>query len=356
MQKISTLFLCCLLLLLDTACIKELNFELGQSDDVLVVYGIFSDQAGRHLFRVTRTNPFDRQVDTQPVSGAELNIVDAKGKAYPFVELEPGSYLFKDTLYRAKTGEQYYLSIKLPNGEAYRSELEVMPSPVKLNGITVRNFVKENDEELRVFAEAQIPAAEEGVYLRWDVARVWRRTSIDFAFILRNPFLPPPDVCYMREDPEPNSARLFSSRRRDAFVLREQEVAIIPADYKFYERNAIEVIQYRISEQAHRYWSDLNAVGNPAGTIFDVPPASVPGNIYNVKDSNLRILGYFELAAVDTAHISFERNVLRYNINDPCLVDYTKPQWAATYYYSPECAYCVNIEGYSKIMPTFFWK
>ena len=343
-----------LLALLCSACIKELKFELGKQEDLLVVFGTFSDQPGKHIFHVTRTNAFERQ-DINPIEGATLFVLDSKGKQYPFVELEAGTYQFKDTLFRATAGEQYQLDIKLPNGGHYRSDVETMPAAVRIDSVYPGVEVKEFDQFMQVLADVDIPADPNGVYLRWEVSRVWRRTSIDFATLFQDYFkFKPPVVCYMTEEPEPNAVRIFGSKRRDAFPLRQQEIARIDADYKFFERNAFEITQYRISSKAHEYWNKINLVGNPQGTIFDVPPATIRGNIYNVDNPRERILGYFELAAVDSAYTYADRSIFTYTINNPCLVDYTKPAWEATYGYSPECAFCVNIEGHSTKVPKFW--
>lgn len=348
-------FGCFLVLILCGGCIKELNFELGQQEDLLVVFGTLSDQPGKHIFRVTRTNAFERQVDSRPIEGATLLVLDSKGQQYPFVRLEPGTYMLKDTLFRATAGEKYQLDLKLPNGDHYRSDVETMPAAVRMDSVYPGIEVKGFDQALQILADVKIPEAPQGVYLRWEVSRVWRRTSIDFATLFQDYFrFKPPVVCYMTEDPEPNAIRLFGSKRRDAFSLRQQEVARIEADEKFFERNAFEVTQYRISSKAHEYWNKINLVGNPKGTIFDVPPASIRGNIYNVDNPKERILGYFEIASVDTAYTYTERGVFRYTINNPCLVDYTRPGWEATYGYSPECAFCVNIEGHSTKVPKFW--
>lgn len=345
------------LLLICGGCIKELNFEPGKQDDLLVIYGVFSDQPGKHLFRVTRTNAYERQADSNPVSGAKLYVLDSRAQQYPFVELEPGTYRFQDTLFRAVAGESYQLDVVLPDGGHYRSDVEVMPAPVRMDSVYPKVEVKEKTYEqfFQVFADVTIPTDPNGVYLRWEVNRVWRRTSIDFGTLFLDYFrFPSYPICYMTEDPEPNSIRIFGSKRRDAFVLRQQPVVSIEADEKFYERNAFEVIQYRISTKAHEYWSNIDRVGNPAGTIFDAPPASVRGNIYNVDNPKERILGYFEVAAVDTAYTYCERSVFRYSINDPCRRDFTNPAWTSTYGFAPECAYCTNIKGHSLKVPKFW--
>lgn len=344
------------LLLLCIACIKELNFELGKQEDVLVVYGVVSDQPDKHLFRVTRTNPFEKQVDTDPISGATLFVVDAKAQKYPLVETAAGSYRFQDTLFRAVAGEIYYLDIQLPgNGGHYRSDLEVMPAPIRMDGVYPGVEIKNFDQTLQILVDVNIPADPHGVYLRWDVTRVWRRTSIDFGTLFMDYFrFPTFPICYITEDPEPNGIRVFGSKRRDAFALRKQEVARMEADDRFFERNAFEVVQYRITSKAYEYWKNIDLVGNPQGTIFDVPPATVRGNIYNVDNPKERILGYFELASVDTAYAYCERNVFRYAINDPCRRDFNNPAWSNTYGFDPECANCTLIKNASTKLPKFW--
>jgi len=343
------------LLLFCGGCIKELNFELGKQEDLLVIYGVFSDQPGKHIFRVTRTNAFEKQVDAEPISGAKLYVLDSKAQKHPFVELAPGTYRFQDTLFRALAGETYQLDVELPDGGHYRSDVEVMPASVQMDSVYPSVTLKDFDQTFIVNVDVKIPADPNGVYLRWNVSRVWRRTSIDFATLFQDYFrFGPPKICYMTEIPEPNAVRIFGSKRRDAFALRQQPVLSMPADEKFYERNAFEVIQYRISVKAHEYWNNIDRVGNPAGTIFDAAPASIRGNIYNVDNPKERILGYFEVAAVDTAYTFCERNVFRYSINDPCRRDVFSPAWVNTYGFDPKCAYCTNIEGHSLKVPKFW--
>lgn len=349
-------FICLLLVLMCGSCIKEIDFQLGSKEELLVIYGVLSDQPGRHLFTVSRTNPFERQVDSNPISGATLFVVDSKARKYPFVELSPGTYLLKDTLFRATSGETYYLDVAVPNVGKFRSDLEIMPAPVRMDSVYPGVEQMGYERRLQIFADVAIPRDPEGVYLRWEVNRVWRRTSIDFGTLFNDYFhFPHQEVCYMTEDPEPNIIRLFGTKRQDAFHLKLKEVAKLEADYKLFERNAFEVIQYRTNAKNYDYWYNLDQVSNQGGTIFDPPPATVRGNIYNVDNPKERILGYFEVAAVDTAYTSCERAIFSpFNIPDPCLRDFSNRGWASTYYFPPECAFCVNIKGHSTKVPKFW--
>jgi hypothetical protein len=349
------------LLLFCGSCVKEISYELGDKENVLVIYGVLSDKPGRRIFRVTRTNPFEKQVDSNPISGAKLFVIDSKGKKYGFVELDPGSYLFQDTLFQPKAGETYFLDAVVPNAGHYRSDLEVMPGTTTLDRAYPGVQKIENDTRLQLLVDTRISSDPQGVYLRWGVTRVWQRTSVDFGTIFMDRFrFRPPIVCYFTIFPEPNGIRLFSSKRQDQFELKEQEILNITAtDSKFFEKNVFEIIQYRISFNAHEYWSNLNKVTNQAGTIFDPPPATVRGNIYNVDNPNDRTLGYFELASLDTAYVSVDATFFTpFYIPDPCTPDYTNRSLAPapTYYYTAECAYCTNIKNHSTIQPKFWFR
>jgi hypothetical protein len=347
---------CLVFLLLCSSCIKEITYELGDQEDVLVVYGILTDQPGRKIFRVTRTNPFEKQVDSKPVSGVTLVAIDSKSRKYPFVELDPGSYMLADTLFQAVAGETYYLDIVVPNDGHYRSDLEIMPAATHIGSLRAKSQRVDIDTRLQLLVDDKIPSDPQGVYLRWKVTRYWQRTSIDFALIFNDFFrFKPPVICYMTEFPDPNNIRLFGSNRRDEFELKSQEVLNIDNDDKFFERNVFEVVEYRITAKAHDYWNNLNKVTNQSGTIFDPPPATVRGNIYNVDNPKIRILGYFELAAVDTARVRVQRELfMPFPIPEPCLPNYRNESLADTYYYTPECAFCVNIKGHSVIRPKFW--
>jgi len=48
------------------------------------------------------------------------------------------------------------------------------------------------------------------------------------------------------------------------------------------------------------YWEKLDKTANPVGSIFDTPPSPVQGNIYNINDPVVAVLGFFEAIVTDT--------------------------------------------------------
>lgn len=345
-----------LVLLLATGCLKELDFALGEQENELVVYGILTDQPGRHRVNITRTNPFETQVAPAPVSGAVLTLEDGQSRQYPFVEIEPGVYQLADTLFKAEAGERYALEVRLADGQAYRSEWGLTPKRVKPDSAYAGRVERERKTQLELYIDVPIPADPTGVFLRWEVTRVWRRTSVDLATVFQDYFrFRAPKVCYMTEAPNPNDLQLFGSKRQGDFSLRRQAILNLPLDEKFFERNVFQVLQYRITEEAFNYWNDIKRVNNPEGTIFDPPPATVRGNIYSKQDPQVRILGFFEVAAVDTVYTSVTSSLfLPTFVPDPCFRDFNRLEWAETYFYRPTCAFCTNIEGHSLEKPKFW--
>lgn len=63
----------------------------------------------------------------------------------------------------------------------------------------------------------------------------------------------------------------------------------------------VRVRQLAISEQAYRYFLELNDQANPDGSPFGVPPASLRGNVANLAHPQLPALGYFIAAEVAEA-------------------------------------------------------
>ena len=67
------------------------------------------------------------------------------------------------------------------------------------------------------------------------------------------------------------------------------------------------VKQLSINREAYEYWEKIKIVINNQGSLFDIPPAPVFGNIANVEDRNEIVLGYFEVAKTKVTRINTTR-------------------------------------------------
>ncbi|MGD8428337.1 MAG: DUF4249 family protein, partial [Balneolaceae bacterium] len=238
------------------------------------------------------------------------------------------------------------IEITLPNGTVYQSRPETMPLDIAKDSVyykfdSITKSGSSATEVVRAFTDTDIPAGTAGspLYLRWDVEEAYKFTEFDYP----DPFNNPPPVCYVTDDPEPQKILLFDGSSLDSNNINGQEVVTREIDYTFYQRHYINVIQYSISQKAHRYWSQVDEVVNSSGTIFDVPPATAEGNIFEAGHPDNKALGYFEAARVDTSRFFLVHADLPIFISNPC-----------KNFLRNECTNCMLLDN-SSSEPPFYW-
>jgi hypothetical protein len=88
-----------------------------------------------------------------------------------------------------------------------------------------------------------------------------------------------------------------------------------------------------LSRDAYNYWSSVDAQANNSGGIFDTAPATIRGNIKNLKDATAPMLGFFQVSAVTQKVVYIQRigvGVLPFSIVTP------------PYPFHTDCALCVE--------------
>ncbi|MCY7328231.1 MAG: hypothetical protein LH618_06765 [Saprospiraceae bacterium] len=78
------------------------------------------------------------------------------------------------------------------------------------------------------------------------------------------------------------------------------------------------------------------------GTIFDVPPATVPGNVENTTHPDLPALGFFEVGAADTRRVYIRSGQFGQEFIPPdtSYCDYDVARWPPVNH--PECDDCLT--------------
>jgi hypothetical protein len=68
---------------------------------------------------------------------------------------------------------------------------------------------------------------------------------------------------------------------------------------------SILVQQFSLSEEAFRYWSDLKKMNEGQGSLSDIQPGAVVGNVFSLENSDEPVLGYFDVSEVAEKRIVF---------------------------------------------------
>ncbi len=336
--------------LLATGCITEVNFEPEKTPASYAVYGRITNDPRPQELRIFKTGLFSAEETQQAIGGATVTIKDDLGNEENYIEPAFGLYLLQQNTVKGLPGRTYELEIVMPGGEIIRSRPETMPPLLKIEKLEAGN---DSTQFFTARVDVNIPAGG-NTWLRWEADRIYTRTEINQNVVFMNPFAPPPRVCFLTESYARQDPNIFHTDLPDSYQLVRQEAGTVKVDERFYERNCIQVYQFNTTAASYEFWRDVKKVANPQGTIFDTPPAQVPGNLYLEGNENQPVLGYFEAAAVDTARIFTTRNDIKpIYVIDPCTRDY--PVNGSTFFgFREECLNCLVIPNTTLEVP-WFW-
>jgi len=336
-----------LLVLTAAACIDEITFQAERSGGLLVVDGGITNRPGPYMLHLGMTS--GENVIPFPLSNAIIRIFDSSGKYEYYRETKPGKYLLTGETVSGRRGETYHLEIQLPDGRVYQSLPETIPEINGFPGAGIRvGTVPEQSASGRtrdvpaifVHTNTVLPETDEPLYLKWSVESV-------YAFLENepvSPLAPPPNMCYVSQTRNPQSISIISSNDVDSNLIEGKELSVTKIDqlHEYYIRHFFIVHLHSISERRYQYWNQVDQVINQTGTIFDVPPATVRGNIVNTNDDSDVALGYFEASFINSSPAFVTRGDLPVNIPNPC------PAMGAV------CNNCLLLENSTLERPIYF--
>jgi hypothetical protein len=284
-------------LLMIYSCVTPVDIPTGYTSIDLVITGQVSTLTDRNTVQLGVTT---KSVNAQkPILNALVLLFDENGNSLQYVpepEL-PGSYRLEG--FSAEPGKTYYLEVVTPDGGVYRSEPETVP-------LTSNEFEISHDFEERelvdyegtvgtshyvnVFVDATFTAPEDPRYVKYNVEETYLLRPTDFP----DPFNAIPDDCFITQNADPQRIVVIDRREIQSNSIKHLLVASRIADQSFHTRHYLTVYQSTVTAASYEYWRKLNVLANQTGSIFDVPPAIVTGNVYNTNYPEIRVNGFFQ--------------------------------------------------------------
>ena len=246
---------------------------------------------------------------------------------------------------KPKVGESYYIQVKLQDGKVYQSRPSVIPEPFPVENIGFKVSVEEvvggadiiiEKPVIDVLLDLSLESEGQQPYLRWNTTEVWNfidnicfpldmATECFYPVVKRAVSMP----IFHSEDPNQKNLTGYSVFKRD-----------LTPTIEFNFRHYFNISQFTISEDAYRYWEQVNLVSQPTGSIFDVQPGLVEGNLYNVEDSTELVMGYFEVAGVTVVRtFTLPQFIEEFDIIQECIPFLPRPSDP------PWCCFCFLLEG-----------
>ncbi len=352
------IFIFFIVLICLTTCIDPIDFETDRVGGEIVIDGMFTNEPVVQTVKVGRA-AFRARVPVE-VSNARVRIYNGDGEFADYLENpeDQGTYELPVGTMPAEIGQSYYIEVITPDDEVYVSDPEIMPAqPGTLDTVYyefgTQRTVDENaiisvDQVIRIFGDVDLTQApDEPYFLRWDVEEVYLLSPTDFP----DPFgfIPPP--CYVYVYTTEADLLLYDGTNKAPAKLEKLSLGLQELDRTFVEKHFFSVYQRSLTPKAFEFFDRVDQILNTGGTIFDTPPASIPGNIRNTTNPENEALGYFSVVSSQVKRFRTFKFELPVEIEQECLFRPWKP-FAADY--ERYCLDCLTVRNSSHVRPPFF--
>jgi hypothetical protein len=239
-----------------------------------------------------------------PENGAIIDIQSSAGNSYQLKQVSDGQYI-SDTL-SLDIGETYRLHIITANHDEYLSDLV----PVKQSPL-IDSITWQQNNGITIYADTHDPANNTHYY-RWDYIETWQHdASYEISWGLNNDTIIPVDPttystytyhCWTTNNS--TNIVLATSAALTQDVISKAPIANIPNNSdEIRIRYSILVRQYALTPEAYQYWSIIQKNTQNIGTLFDLQPSQLHGNIASVNNKNEPVIGFISAGSVQQKRI-----------------------------------------------------
>jgi len=305
-------------------CAEVIELNNETSGGQLVISGRITNGTMGNVVNISRALPEDQA--PQLISGASVKVIDQNGLEEAYVETQPGQYELCRDIVQGEVGGVYQLEVQV-DGKTYTSSLQEMMPILAEDELRFELDIQDNitgsgtatsTDVVRIFANSTLNSLPEEFYIRWLMEESYTITGMNLP--LRTFPRYSPQVCYIINELSAQDIFLVDGTEIRNVNLNNREVAVRPVDNSFSTKHYFNIIQLGLNRESHEYWSKLRSLTVRQGSIFDTPPAAVPGNFVS-SDPSEEVFGFFEASSADTARLLMTNNDIPLFFLDPCQVD-----------------------------------
>jgi hypothetical protein len=305
-----------LIILLCGTCSEPYTPEISKYENMLVVDGIITDEPGPYTVRLSRSYRYN-ETEGLPEQNAIVLIKDNLGNAVSLLEIVPGIYKTTYQDFRGIIGRQYQLYIQTADQQVWESEYVELKKVPEIERIYAefeeRPALLGNEEGFQIYIDTQDPD-NDTKYYRYNFEETWQfNVPYPSHYIVENNLLMfrPEMVGTCWKTMNSKEIIIATSENMQSDIIRRFPVHFVStASNRLSIRYSILVTQYSMSREAYVYWKQVQDVNQDLGTIFDKQPAQIRGNIYNVYNPEMPVIGFFEATCADSVRLFITRSEL----------------------------------------------
>jgi Domain of unknown function (DUF4249) len=373
----------CLMLLLATAlstCREPYAPPaITNPNHYLVVDGFINTGANTiTTFNLNRTrNLGDTTVNGIPELDAQISIISSGGATYPLTETV-GTGIYNSAPLTLDVTQQYHLSITTTTGETFSSDAVPCLTNPPIDSIFWRQ-----PHDLTIYAGTHDPT-DATHYYRYDYNETWQHNSqLQTVWGVANGMIYPVDSSTQRDscwttDTSSNILLTSSAAETKDIIAGFPLVTIPNSDPRVQFIYSILVRQYALTEGAYNYWQLVQKNTQDVGTLFDVQPTQLAGNIHCTSNPAEPVIGYINATNLQQQRIfilyeqvsswtpnqaGFGCDTVQISYDDlnPFVYNYPNPNYAPWYFItfgplvlaSKVCLDC-TLTGGTNVRPPFW--
>jgi hypothetical protein len=286
------------LIILAGSCITPFTPETEEEKVMLVVKGIITDQYGINTVKLTTSVPLEKKNIEKPYRGCTVTIIDDLGNTCLLTEKQPGEYVTDPEQFQGIAGRRYKLRIENnkpgDQNHVYESSFIEMVQVPQIDSVYYKKVDIDSHFGIingcQIYVDTHDPLNRCRNY-RWEFSETWEfHLPEEYNMVEHR-------ICWLTENSEIINVKSTSLLEENR-ITRYPLYYIPPKSDRFQVKYSILVTQYSIDEQEYDYWSKVKNIAQEVGTLYDVTPASIAGNIYCTDDSTETVLGYFSVSSV----------------------------------------------------------
>ncbi len=291
-------FLIIFLLFFFTGCKKEYNPPvLLAPNNYLVVDGFINLNAnGITTIILSRSRNLADTVVNIPEKNAQVIIQDNSGGSYTlFDAANSGNYTGPSL--NLSLANKYRLKIITSDGHQYLSDFVSAKKSPPIDSLTW-----EQNKDVMIYVNSHDPA-NNTIYYKWDFIETWEYHSrIENFWGERNGriFFLDPTTQMHKCWTTANSSTVITGT---SVALSQDVISHIPIttiikdEERIKIRYSILVRQIPLIQEAYNYWQIIQKNSQQLGTLFDLQPAQLTGNIHPITNPAEPVIGFISAVA-----------------------------------------------------------
>jgi hypothetical protein len=297
-------------------CKKHYNPPaVAKNYNYLVVEGLIAAGQDSTIINLSRTVNVANQTVNSPEQNATVTVEGDQGASYTIPMTDSGKYAAAPL--NLDNAHKYRLKISTADGQTYASDYEAVKATPPIDSV----WFTINSDGLTINSAAHDPSNNTRYY-RWD----YTETYVYYSPIESDYIIDPtqPDTlnmsvlrtpaqqihtCYVTLNSSAITVNSTAALSKDV-VANEQITQIPDTSEKLAYRYSILLRQYALTDSAFEFWQNMKKNTQQIGTIFDVQPSEISGNIRCTSNPKLPVLGYISVSSISQKRIFIDHTQL----------------------------------------------